>query len=322
MNRRYVVRRLLQLPLVLGAILVITFTLVHNVPGDPAGGFAGPDASADDIARIRHQYGLDRPVVEQFFTYGGRVVRGDLGQSSSQGRPVAALIRDYAKPTLLLTGTALFLSTVCGILFAVMAVRKPFGWLDKSINGFMLMAYAVPGFWLAQVAILYPVLRWHMFPLQGYSQFGGGAPSGVAHLADVGRHLMLPALVLAVTEVAAITRVVRSGLLGELGQGYVRAAEAKGLKPDEVMSRHALRNALLPMITVIGARVGFLLSGAAIIESIFVWPGLGSLLLRAADHNDHPLMLGMVLVASFAVVTANLLTDLLYRWVDPRIRYD
>lgn len=322
MSWRYLVRRLAQVPFAVGAILAITFFLVHYVPGDPVTAIVGQDATVADMQQVRHHYGFDQPLGRQFLTYSGKVLHGDLGYSYARSQPVSRIIRDFAKPTLILTTTALALSVLGGVFLAVIAVRRPFGWLDRGINTSTLVAYSLPGFWLAQLAILYLVLRVRMFPLSGYAEFGGRAPSGVGHLADVAHHVMLPALVLAVTEVAALTRVLRSGLLGEMGQGYVRTAEAKGLTQDEVMSRHALRNAMLPIITVIGARIGFLLSGAAIVETIFVWPGLGSLLLSAIGRNDRPLILGVVLVASFAVVLANVLTDLMYRWVDPRIKYD
>ena len=322
MTSRYIVRRLLQLPLAVAVILVVTFFVVQFIPGDPARSLANETATEEQIQEIRRQYGLDRPLVLQLVTYASRVVRGDLGHSFSQGRPVADVIRGYARPTVLLTGTALAISLVLGILLAVAAVRRPFGLLDKAINTLMLIVYAVPGFWIAQLAIFYLVLRLRLFPLQGYSEFGTGAPTGLAHLADVARHLLLPALVLATTEVAAVTRVVRAGLLRELGQDYVRTAEAKGLRRDEVVTRHALRNAMLPMITLVGARAGFLLSGAVVIESIFAWPGLGSLLVTAVDANDRPLMLGLTVTASLAIVTASLVTDVLYRWIDPRISYD
>ena len=322
MSWRFVLRRVLQVPFVLAAIVVVTFSVVQFVPGDPVYLLAGENPNPEQLEQVRQDYGFDRSIPAQFLTYAGRVLRGDLGESYSQGLPVRKIITDRAGPTLLLTGTALVVSTFGGLLLAVLAVRKPLGWLDKAINAGTLIVYAIPGFWLAQLAILYVVLRWHLLPIGGYSEFGADAPTGLGHLGDVARHLALPAMVLAVTEVAAVTRVLRSGLLRELGQEYVRTAEAKGLPRDVVISRHALRNAMLPMVTVIGARVGFLLSGAAVVETIFVWPGLGSTLLSAVGSSDRPLMLGMVLVASFAVVTANLLTDIVYRWVDPRIRYD
>lgn len=322
MTGRYLARRLVEVPFALFAILLITFLVVQYVPGDPAYALAGEITTPAEIEQIRRDYGFDRPVLAQFVTYAGRVVRGDLGESYDQGRPVADIIGGYARPTLLLTGTALVISTVMGLLLAIVAARRPFGIVDKAITTSMLVVYAVPGFWIAQLAIMYLVLELDIFPLQGYSEVGSGAPTGLAHLADVGRHLALPALVLAVTEVAAVTRVVRAGLIAQLNEDYVRTAAAKGLSKDEVLSRHALRNALLPMITLIGARVGFLLSGAVIVETIFAWPGLGTVLVAAVEGGDRPLMLGLALVASIAIVIANVLTDVAYRWADPRIQYD
>lgn len=318
----YWVRRIAQVPVLLLAVLFVTFSVVYFLPGDPSLALVGPEANPADIERVRLEYGFDKPLIPQFAGYVSRVLRGDLGDSYGMGQPVANVIKTFARPTLLLTGTALVLSTVVGTLLALWAVRKPFGWLDKSITTGMLVVYAIPGFWLAQLAILWVVLELNVLPIGGYSEFGRGAPSGLWHLLDVARHLALPALVLAVTEVAAVVRVLRSGLLSELATGYVSTARAKGLSEERVMSHHVLRNALLPMITVIGTRVGFLLSGATIVETIFVWPGLGSVLVAAVDRNDRPLMLGMVVVASTSVVLANLVTDLVYRWVDPRIRYD
>ena len=322
MSRRYVIRRLLQVIPAMAAVVVITFVVIQSVPGDPVFTLAGPEADGGEQARIRAEYGFDRPLVTQFATYAGRLIRGDLGDSYTRGRPVADVIFDHAHPTLLLTGTALLLSTVGGILLGVAAARRPHGWLDHGISAVTLLIYAIPGFWLAQLAIIYLVLRLGLFPLAGYSEFGSQAPTGLAHYADVGRHLVLPALILAASEVAAVTRLVRAGLFAEIGQGYVRTAHAKGVEPKVVLSHHALRNALLPVITLIGTRVGFLFSGAVVIETIFSWPGIGTLLRSAADEGDRPLMLGLVVLVSAAVILANLVTDLVYAWADPRIRYD
>ena len=318
---RYVVRRVLQMVPTLLAIVVATFALIQFIPGDPAATLAGEEADQATLAKVRAEYGLEDPVPAQFLRYAGRLARGDLGQSYSYGVPVTRVIRGTLPATVLLTATALAISTVVGILLGVVAARRPSGPLDQAIGAVTLAAFAIPGFWLAQVAILVLVLRWGLFPLEGYSEVGPGAPTGVAHLADVGYHLMLPALVLATSEVAAVTRLVRSGLLSEAGRDYTRLAEAKGLSRDEVLSRHVLRNALLPIVTLVGARVGFLFSGAVVIEALFSWPGLGSVLRSAATTNlDPPLLLGIIVVTSCAIVVANLITDLVYLWVDPRVR--
>ncbi len=317
----YILRRLLQLVPTLTAIVVITFAVVQLIPGDPATTLAGEDADQVTIAKVRAEYGLDKPLPTQFAQYVGRLVRGDLGQSYKQAMPVMEVIGRTLPPTLLLTGTALVISTLIGIVLGVVAARRPSGVTDHVIATTSLVAFAVPGFWLAQLAIILFVLRVPLFPLGGYSLFGSDAPTGLGHLADVGYHLMLPALVLATSEVAAVTRITRSGLLTELGANYTRVAEAKGLRPEDVLSRHALRNALLPVVTLIGTRVGFLFSGAVVIEALFSWPGLGGLLRASATTSkDPPLLLGIVIVTSLAIVLANLVTDLVYTRIDPRVR--
>lgn len=317
----YVLRRLLQLIPTLGAIVVATFLVIQFIPGDPARTLAGEDADAADLARVRSEYGLDQPVPAQFGHFVGRLARGDLGESFSQSVPVTEVIGRALPPTILLTGTALVISTVVGTGLGVIAARRPAGILDHLIGGASLVAYAIPGFWLAQLAIIFLVLRLGLFPLEGYSQFGSTAPTGPGHLRDVAYHLVLPALVLATSEIAAITRIMRSGLLSQQGLSYVLTAEAKGLTPNEVLKRHARRNALLPVITLVGTRVGFLFSGAVVIEALFSWPGLGGILRSASTTaKDPPVILGIVLVTSFAIVIANLVTDLLYTWVDPRVR--
>ncbi len=322
MSWRYVIRRLFSAVPALVTIVVVTFVVVQFVPGDPAYTLATPDAGDAELARIRREYGLDRPLLSQLGTYANRLAHGELGESYSRGVPVSEVIAQHLPPTVLLTGTALVLSTAGGILLGVAAANRPHGKLDNAISTATLVAYAVPSFWLAQLAIIWLVLRVPLFPLSGYSEFGSQAPTGLLHLADVGRHLALPALVLASSEFAAITRLVRGGLLSELRQGYVRTAEAKGLDARTVLTTHALRNALLPVITLLGTRIGFLFSGAVVIETIFSWPGIGTLLRQAADDADRPLMLGVVILVSVSIILANLVTDLVYAWVDPRIRYD
>jgi peptide/nickel transport system permease protein len=317
----YLMRRLLQTIPTLVGVVVVSFVLIQLIPGDPARTLAGEDADQVSLAKARAQYGLDQPVADQFLRYTGRLVQGDLGQSYSYGEPVTKVIRGALYPTLLLTGTALIISLVVGILLGVQAARRESGFIDHAIGVTTLTAFAVPGFWLAQLAILFLVLRWHIFPLQGMSTVSASSSTGLNHVADVAYHLMLPALVLAASEVGAVSRLVRSGLLTEMRRDYTRAAEAKGVSPERVVSHHVLRNALLPVITLVGSRVGFLFSGAVVIESLFVWPGLGSVLRSAATTNiDPPLILGIVIVSAATIVIANVITDLAYTWADPRVR--
>lgn len=319
MSAAYLIRRLLGLVPALASVLVITFIIVHAIPGDPAQQLAGEGADPARIAQIRHQYGFDQPLPTQFVDYAGKVLHGNLGVSTTYGLPVTAVIGQRIGPTLLLTGSALAVSTLLAVVLGIVSARRPFGRVDESINGASLIAYAIPAFWLAQIAILILALRLNIFPLGGYSD-ARHVYSGFQLVIDVAYHLVLPAAVLAASELALLTRVTRTGLLREMGQDYIRTARSKGASEWQLLTRHALRNAMLPVVTVIGSRIGTLLSGAVVIEAAFGWPGLGSVLVAAADNSDREMMLGLVLVVSAGVLVANLVTDLLYGWIDPRVR--
>jgi peptide/nickel transport system permease protein len=303
----------------MAGILVLTFVLAHLGPNDPAREFAGEGADQAQIDAARSYLGLDRPLTQQFAVYVGRVARGDLGTSYVERQPVRDVIGDRLGPTLLLTGTALALSIVVGLGFGILSARRPGGAFAGAVSTITLFAYSLPAFWMAQIAILVVAVRSGILPAAGMSD-ARAAFTGLDATFDVARHLVMPALVLALSEVALLVRVTRSGLLREAGQGYVLTARAKGVPPDLVLSRHALPNALLPVVTIIGSRIGFLVSGAVLVESVFGWPGLGTLLVQAAQTGDHPVILGMVLLVSLSVILANLLTDLTYAWIDPRIR--
>lgn len=320
MSARYLLRRLAQaLPTVVG-IVVVTFFLIHLAPGDPIVALAGESGDEEYYRFMRTKFGLDRPLPEQFVTYAGKVLNGDLGESFVHGRPVAQVIVERLPATLLLMGSALVLSSASGVVLGALAARRPFGAFDLGITAGSLVAYATPVFWLAQLALLTLAFRARLFPIQGMTA-ARAAHGGLAGLVDVARHLVLPATVLAASELALVTRLTRSGLLQEMGKDYVRVARAKGVTTRRVLGRHALPNALLPVVTIIGGRVGFLLSGAVLVEVVFAWPGLGRLLLSAAQTRDYPVVLGMFLLVAFSVVVANLITDLVYARIDPRVRY-
>ena len=304
----------------MASILIVTFAVVHAAPGDPVVAVAGESGNEEYYAFMREKFGLDRPLPQQFLTYTGNVLRGDLGTSFVQGQSVAALIAERVGPTLLLMGSALLVSTVGGILLGALAARRPFGPFDLAVSTSALVGYALPVFWLAQLAMLTLAFRFGWFPIQGMTT-ARASYTGWAHYGDVARHLVLPSLVLAASEVALITRIARTGILAEMNSDYVRVAQAKGLSRSSALLKHALRNALLPVVTVVGTRIGFLFSGAVLVETVFGWPGLGRLVLSAAQTRDHPILLGMVLLVAFSLVLSNLLTDLLYARVDPRIRY-
>ncbi|MDQ4097235.1 MAG: ABC transporter permease [Actinomycetota bacterium] len=320
MGWRYILRRLLQVVPAVAAILVITFAVIHLAPGDPVDAVASGNGDAAYYAFMHEKFGLDKPIVEQFRVYVGNVLRGDLGVSFAQGDRVSSLIGKRLGPTLLLMGTALVASSLGGVVVGLIAARRPLGLLDLGVSTTALVTYALPVFWLAQLGLLTLAFRAGWFPIQGMTDARAEA-SGFAEALDIAHHLVLPALVLAVSELALVARVARTGLLQQQGADYVRTAKAKGLSASGSLVRHALPNAMLPVVTVIGARVGALFSGAVLVETVFSWPGLGGLLLSAAQNRDHPVMLGIVLLVAFSVVLANLLTDLTYAWIDPRIRY-
>ena len=320
MTSGYVGRRLLQVVPTALAILLIGFLLIHLAPGDPVVALAGESGDAEYYAFIRDKFGLDEPLPEQLLTYAGHVARADLGISYLQGRPVRDIIAERIPATLLLSLTALVLSSVVGVALGAVVAARPHGLRDASVTTATLALYAAPVFWVGQLAILVLSGAAGWFPVQGMTT-AGGHRSGVAAALDVAHHLVLPALVLAFQEVAAVYRLTRVGLIKELESDHVRTASSKGLSRGRVLVSHALRRPLLPVLTVIGGRAGHLLSGAIVTEIVFGWPGLGRLLLSSLQARDTPVVLGIFLVVAFLVVLANLGTDLTYRWLDPRVRY-
>jgi peptide/nickel transport system permease protein len=319
-TRRYLLRRLAQLVPTTAAILLIGFLLIHLAPGDPVLALAGDNGDAEYYAQVRQRFGLDQPLPQQLATYAANVLRGDLGTSYVQGRPVADVIAERLPATLLLTGTAVVVSTVVGVAAGVLAAVRRGRWPDLSINTVVLTLYAAPVFLVGQLAILLLALRTGWFPVQGMTDPRGSA-TGLARVADVAWHLVLPALVLAAQEVAAIVRLTRVGLADELTRDHIRTARAKGASRWRVVGKHGMRRPLLPVVTVLGGRVGHLVSGAVLVEVVFGWPGIGRLLVTALQTRDAPIVLGVFLLVAVSVVVANLVTDLGYLWLDPRVRY-
>lgn len=317
---RFVLRRLVRaVPAVL-AILVITFFMIQLAPGDAVDTLAGAGGDEATNDYLRSYLQLDRPVWEQFGSYVYNLSRGDLGRSFVQGgTPVSDLIVERLPATLLLILTALVLSSLGGILLGALIARWPFGRFDAAASSVLLVGYAMPTFWLAQLAVLVFAIRAGWLPIQGMTDARADY-TGLAAAADVARHLVLPAAVLATSELAFVARVTRSGLLTERGRDYTRTARAKGANERRIILNHALPNALLPVVTVIGTRLGLLFTYAVVTETVFGWPGLGSLLLTASQSRDRPVMLGLVLLVSLSVVVANLATDVVYGWIDPRAR--
>ena len=301
------------------AILIISFLLIHLAPGDPVLALAGEHGDAAYYAFMRQRFGLDQPLPQQLMTYLSRVLTGDLGFSYVYGRDTFRVIMDRMPATLLLTGTALVISVLVAIPLGAVAAARPHGARDVGISTIALGLYSTPAFWIGQLAILGLSLRLGVFPVQGMTS-AGNTVTGASHAWDVVRHLALPAMVLASQEIAVLVRVTRSTLLDELPRDHIRTARAKGLSEFQALVRHALPRALLPVVTIVGARVGHLIAGAAVVEIIFGWPGMGRLLLASLQSRDTPILLGLFLVVSLTVVLANLFSDLVHAAIDPRIR--
>jgi ABC-type dipeptide/oligopeptide/nickel transport system permease component len=316
----YALRKLLQIPVVLFGVLTILFILIHLAPGDPAAALIGDaPASPEYVAELRAYLGVDKPLHEQYFRYITNVVRGDLGRSYYYGQPVLSLVLERLPPTMLLMGTGLLIATVLGVLLGVAAAARPNSTVDAAANLLAVIGYSLPVFWLGELALLFFALQLDLFPTQGMTSVRE-TKEGLADLLDRAHHLVLPALILATRYVAIDFRLTRSGMLEALSQEYVLTARAKGLHARTVLLRHALRNALLPVVTITGLNVGFAVAGSVLTEVVFGWPGVGRLTLEAITHRDYPVLMGILALLTTAVVIVNFLTDLVYAVIDPRIR--
>jgi peptide/nickel transport system permease protein len=311
---RYIIRRLLQTVPVLFGVSVLAFAIMHVVPGDPVRLIAGPDAPEEVVQRIRGQLGLDRPLHQQYLSFLGRALQGDLGRSLRSRAPVTDEILARFPATLELTTASMVVAVAAGIPLGLLAAVRRSTWVDYLAMGTSLSTLSLPIFWVAIVAIWLFSLQLGWFPVSGR-----GGPvwewNGL-------RHLALPALTLATASVAIISRLTRSGMLEVLAREYITTARAKGVPPLGVVGKHALKNALIPVVTVVGLQYGFLLGGAVVTETIFAWPGVGRLAMTAILQRDYPVVQGCVLLVAVLFVLINLGVDLLYGWLDPRIRYE
>jgi peptide/nickel transport system permease protein len=315
--RRYLARRLLLLVPVLAGVSIVIFMVLHLSPGDPVEIMLGSQATQEDRARLRGDLGLDQPLHVQYVRWLGHVVRGDLGRSIWMKRPVLAEVLGRFKATLILTCTALVLSTVIGIALGVSSASRPHSVLDRTSTVASLFGASMPSFWLGIVLMVVFALRLGWLPASGmYAPYGGG------DLRDLLAHLVLPAVTLAAASVTIVARLTRAAMLETLSQDYIRTARAKGVVERMVVLRHGLKNALIPIVTVIGVQAGYLLGGAVLTETVFAWPGVGTLMVQGILARDFPLVQGCVLVVALSFVLVNLAVDLLYAWLDPRIRYE
>ncbi|MEQ8651427.1 MAG: ABC transporter permease [Kiloniellales bacterium] len=316
----YILARVFKAILVLIAIAVLNFVLIHAAPGDPAAVMAGEAGAADEIflQQLKEKFGLDQPYHVQLWNYLAGVLQLDLGFSYRQEMPVAQLIMDRLPATLLLTGTAFVVSILLGVMLGALAAVRVGRWADSAITTLALLFYATPLFWIALMAILLFSVQLEWLPAYGIETIGANY-TGWAQAMDVAQHLVLPAATLGLFFMAVYARMTRASMLETAGQDFVKTAKAKGLGEGPILRRHILRNAILPVVTLAGLQAGQIVGGAILTETVFAWPGIGRLMFDALLQRDYNLLLGVFLVSSALVLFFNLVTDLLYLVVDPRI---
>jgi peptide/nickel transport system permease protein len=339
----YVVRRLLWGLLIVWGVYTLSFVVVEAAPGDPFAGIESPKMKEADFQRIREKWGYSRSVVDRVEVAPGRfeereryepvpvttrylkqlgnlVLEGNLGTSIVQKRPVLHMLGDAIPKTLVLTVTALLLEMVLGVALGILSAVRKGTKVDEGLTVGTLFVYSMPGFWLAEMLVLVLAVKGGWLPSSGMHTENVTQPGFWADVYDVGKHLVMPAFVLGVTGAAGIARFQRSAMLEVIRQDYVRTARAKGLDERTVIVKHALRNALIPVITLLGLSLPFLVSGAVITETIFAWPGMGQQVVAAIPARDIQVITGFTLVASVMVLIGNLLADVLYALTDPRVR--
>jgi ABC-type dipeptide/oligopeptide/nickel transport system permease component len=312
----YIARRLLLAVPVLVGVSILVFAVMHLSPGDPAAIMLGAQATREDVQRLRRDLGLDRALPVQYAAWMGRVLQGDLGRSIPLGREVLPEVLLRFKATLILTGGALLVALVIGVPAGILSATRQYSWLDRLSMGVAVTGVSLPVFWTGIMLIIVFSLTLRWLPSSGmFSPYGGD-------FRDLLWHLVLPAVTLGTASAAALARMTRSSVLEIVRQDFVRSARAKGLGESSVIGRHVLKNAVNPIVTVLGIQVGTLLGGAILTETVFSWPGLGSMMVRAIQARDYPLVQGGVLLIATTFVLVNLLVDLLYAVFDPRIRYE
>ena len=310
----YIGRRLLATLPVMAVVAVFVFSMLRLTPGDPAAIIAGAAATSQEIVEIREKLGLDRPIVTQFFIWLGHVLSGDFGESFFYKKQVAELIADRVGPTLALATLTMALSILISVPLGVVAAYRQGTWLDRIVMGFSVLGFSVPVFVIGYVLIYVFSIKLNWLPVQGYQPLAEGFGGFV-------QRLILPSLALSVIYIALIARITRTSVLEVLGEDYIRTARAKGLTNRVVLMRHALRNAAVPIVTVIGLGIALLIGGVVVTESVFSIPGLGRLTVDAVLARDYPTVQAVILLFSLTYVLINLLVDVAYPLLDPRIRY-
>ena len=310
----YLIRRIFAVIPVMLVVAVIVFLMLRLTPGDPAAKIAGDAATSQDIAQLRTELGLDRPLPIQFGIWIGDMLTGDFGESFYYKRPVSSMIADGVEPTVSLAIFTMVLACFIAVPLGTWAAYRQGSWIDRAVMGFSVVGFSVPVFVIGYILVYVFSVQLDWFPVQGYQPIGEGI-GGWAY------RLILPSLALSVIFVALIGRITRTSVLEVLNEDYVRTARAKGLSQRKVLLRHALRNAAVPIVTVIGIALAIVISGVVVTESVFAIPGLGSLTLDAIQGGDYPSVQALIILFSVVYVLINLLVDVLYTLLDPRIRY-
>ncbi len=318
---RSLLSRLLQGVALVLAVVVLNFVLVHAAPGDPVATIAGASGgmSPELMAQLRTQYGLDKPLPVQLGVYLGKVLHGDLGYSYFFNQPVSHMILDRVPATLLLVLSSVLCAFLFGTALGVLSSRKPNGLLSQFITVLSMVGFAAPVFWTGIMLMILLASAFPILPVSGMHAIDASG-GGIKAALDVLYHLVLPMMTLSLVYLAQYSRLARSSMLDVLGSDFIRTARAKGLSNGVVLYKHALRNALMPVVTVLGLQFGNVLSGAILVETVFNWPGLGRLAFDSVLRRDYPTILGLLLLSSIVVIVMNLLTDLCYRLIDPRIK--
>jgi peptide/nickel transport system permease protein len=327
----YIVRRLLQaIPLLIG-ILTLVFVLMQLAPGDPTAMYVHPNVPPEVLEQMRQNWGLDQPIHVQYWRWMKSFLSGDFGYSLTQHRPITAIFRDRIPNTLVLSGVSLILIFSIGIAVGIVQAVRQYSLLDNALTFSALFIYSMPSFWLALMLILIFSYKlhdvawwpdWLTFPATGVTSVSYDSFGFWGRLSDRLHHLVLPSIALGVSSAAAVARYMRSSMLEVIRQDYIRTARAKGLPERTVILKHALKNALLPIITLLGLYLPFLLSGAVLVEHVFAWPGMGKTIVDAIYQRDYPLVMATSFLFAVMVVIGNLIADVLYAMIDPRIRYD
>ena len=314
---RYIAGRLAQTVILMLVVTVFTFVLITQAPGGPAI-LLDPNMTPEQSEQLRQQLGLDEPVYVQYWRWLNEVVRGNFGTSYSVGQPVWNLIKSNLPNTLLLSATALLLSIALAIPAGIISASKRYSAIDHSVTFASFFGISIPVFWYGLILILIFSIKLGWLPSGGMRDLTGESSGPL----DVAKHLVLPAIVLATANIAQLARYTRSSMVSVLSEDYIRTARSKGLTERLVLFRHALRNSLIPIITATGLLIPRLVGGAAVTETVFAWPGMGALAVRSAFARDYPTIMGITLVISAVVILTTLVVDIIYVYIDPRIRYD